>query len=395
MDDSNQCLRYLWIGTIYTLLLLVFLLAPFDFYIPFRVENNNVRWILGANGIEFPSAGIIHSLSGPRRLYADLVSGTGITLEMWVSVNNDQQKGPARIVSYSADYLSRNFTLGQESRNLVVRLRTTETNWNGTAPDLIVEDVFDSEKPQHIVVTYDFSEERIYVNGQLRLHAPIPGGNFSNWNPSYSLVLGNESTGNRPWCGKLFLVSIYNRPLSQQEVRKNYIAQMSFDSVTSPSENRIRDGLVVLYSFTRGKENWVLDQSRRYPPVNLQIPTELQVTDKLFLSSPYRDFFSSTEPQIAELIGNVIVFIPLGFLFHAALKGWYQTSLKVDIPIFVTGTLFVLAIESLQYFLETRMSSMTDVVNNIVGLVLGIVIDKSRLYFIKEKVFSMLDTVAL
>jgi hypothetical protein len=386
-EHLNQCSSYLWIVGVYTLILSLLLLWPFDFYLPFSFEANNVRWIRGTNGVEFASVGLIRLSSSVNRLHDALVSGAGITLEVWAATKNDQQVGPARVVSYSKDPGLRNFTLAQERRDLVTRLRTTETDLNGR-PVLIVRDVFQPDDPQHLLVTYNFFEQRVYVNGHLRLRTPIPGGRFSNWDPTYSLVLGNEATGNRPWLGKLFLVAIYNRALSEQEIWKNYAAGRFFNPAVSPSDQRVRDGLLTLYLFSEGKGNRVLERSGKLSSLDLKIPPRVPViiTDREFLSSPYGEFFLRPikSHRVIEIIGNIIIFIPFGLLFHAALRGRYQLSLKMAAFVFILGALFTLSVESLQYFTETRHSSMTDVISNLIGTALGITIDVLRPQLLKS-----------
>jgi VanZ family protein len=260
-----------------------------------------------------------------------------------------------------------------------MRLRTTDIDLNGR-PVLIVTDVFQPDDPQHLLVTYNFVEQRVYVNGHLRLRAPIPGGRLSNWDPSYSLVLGNEATGNRPWLGKLFLVAIYNRALSEQEIWKNYTAGRFFDPAISPPDQRVHDGLLTLYLFSEGKGNRVLERSGKLSSLDLKIPPRVPVI------SGDREFFSrSIKPhRIIEIIGNIIIFIPFGLVLHAALREWYQLSLKIAAVVLILGALFTLSIEGVQYFTETRYSSMTDVISNLIGTALGIAIDVLRPQLLKS-----------
>jgi VanZ family protein len=71
----------------------------------------------------------------------------------------------ARIVSLSKDPYHRNFTLAQEGTSLVFRLRTPLTGENGNDPALVVPDVFVSEEPLFVVITYDGSKLRAFING--------------------------------------------------------------------------------------------------------------------------------------------------------------------------------------------------------------------------------------
>lgn len=42
---------------------------------------------------------------------------------------------------------------------------------------------------------------------------------FTNWDPHFHLLLGNEATMNRPWRGSIYRVLIYNRTLKKTEIR--------------------------------------------------------------------------------------------------------------------------------------------------------------------------------
>ncbi len=53
------------------------------------------------------------------------------------------------------------------------------------------------------------------------------GTNLSNWDPSFSLLLGNEQTGDRPWRGQVSGVAIADRALSKAEVAHAFSAKIS------------------------------------------------------------------------------------------------------------------------------------------------------------------------
>ncbi len=330
----------------------------------------DITWLHSSNGIEISTAGNIRSFTPPERLYNGLISGNGITLEIWLETESSEQRGPARIISYSYNKYLRNFTLGQERKDLVFRLRTTETNLNGVPP-LIVDNIFVKDLLQHLVVTYDFLEEKVYINGKERLKTENIKGNFSNWDPSYHLVLANEFTGNRQWRGKLFLVAIYNRALSASEVLQNYQAGTSFPSGTIAKKRRVKDGLILLYLFNEKGGNIVKDQSGLHPPLDLHIPEKFKVTNKVFLRQPFQNYTIDYE-NLKDLALNIGFFIPLGFLLYMSIRR-SMTTLKSMIVVVIGGMLFSLSIESLQYFIASRSSSLTDVVNNTIGVALGVI----------------------
>lgn len=87
------------------------------------------------------------------------------TLSANVATADTTQTGPARIVSLSRDPDHRNFTLGQEGSHLVFRLRTPLTGENGMQPELIAPNVFATSDLRHVVITYDGSLLRLFVDG--------------------------------------------------------------------------------------------------------------------------------------------------------------------------------------------------------------------------------------
>jgi len=368
---------------VYLLVSIVFLLWPFD--LSFLPKINKVRWLGASNGIEFSQEGQVLSLSPIESLCGRLLAGTGFTLEVLVATDSPDQTGPARIVSYSLDPGNRNFTLGQLKKRLVMRLRTTETDLNGVQPHVEVGGVFGFTGPQHIVVTYDFSEQEIFVNGEIRLRKEIPGGRFTNWDPSYHLVLGNEATGNRPWYGKIFYIAIYDRSLTRQEIHKNYLAVKARGELSSKEEYLVSAGLVARYLFQERKGDKVGNDVSTDTSLNLYIPKEVKHTKKTYLFSNFRRSLKHRGFH-RDLTINILAFIPLGFLFHAALRSHYGSSLKIFVFVFFVGTLFTFFIESLQYFSVTRDSSFIDAINNMIGTTIGICADRFYEVYLKRQV---------
>ena len=72
--------------------------------------------------------------------------------------------------------------------------------------------------------------------------------NFSNWDPHFPLLLGNERTGDRPWKGNVSEVYISNRAISEAEVALIFSGQ---DPLTS-----IEDSLVASYQFPGTRESY-------------------------------------------------------------------------------------------------------------------------------------------
>lgn len=124
------------------------------------------------------------------------------------------QNGPARMFSFSQDSQTRNFTIGQNNDQLVLRLRTTKTGNNGNNPEVKLSKITQG-KIHKITVTYQTDKLSFYMDGK-----PIPvqqiSGDFSNWE-EYQLILGDELKDKRAWKGKIHHFALYSSVLSQDE----------------------------------------------------------------------------------------------------------------------------------------------------------------------------------
>ncbi|MBD2086060.1 VanZ family protein [Trichocoleus sp. ST-U3] len=87
------------------------------------------------------------------------------TIGAVVATADTMQAGPARIISLSADDENRNFTLGQKGADLVFRVRTPVTGKNATNYQLAVPNVFGDTKNHQILLTYEGSILKIYIDG--------------------------------------------------------------------------------------------------------------------------------------------------------------------------------------------------------------------------------------
>jgi len=96
------------------------------------------------------------SSEGAGEVLSDIIRETGqFTISVRFATADTAQTGPGRIVSLSGNPYQRNFTLGQEGRDLVFRLRTPFTGANGSDPALIVPGILQDNSWRTVTVTYD------------------------------------------------------------------------------------------------------------------------------------------------------------------------------------------------------------------------------------------------
>ena len=106
-------------------------------------------------------------------LYDALVQANRMTLLVWMSTDNLEQSGPARVVTYSQDLLNRNFTLAQVRNTLTFRVRTPASGENGTDPALFSGPVLSANKTCFVAAVYDGRISRLYVDGKAVAHTDL------------------------------------------------------------------------------------------------------------------------------------------------------------------------------------------------------------------------------
>jgi len=184
-----------------------------------------VTWAKGALVIAMPT--LITSGVAASKVIQRCMLTSEITLEAWVSPTSADVSGPARIVTNSINTTERNFTLGQEYTSFYqARIRSTlSMDTNGSPFLQSPSDAGDVKLGlTHLLVTRDADGvRRMYVNA-VEVATDMLGGDFSNWETSYPLLMADELGGSRSWLGELYRIAIYERALSAAEVAQSFTA---------------------------------------------------------------------------------------------------------------------------------------------------------------------------
>ncbi len=191
------------------------------------IENTaTVSW-LPNGGLDLLSSSVLRN-SDPIRLVNACKASNELSVEAWTKTDNLAQSGPGpvRMISLSGSTTTRNFTFGQDTDVYEMRLRTTGTDANGT-PSIETPASTVTTELNHTVYTRDASgSASIYVNGVPRVVGSV-AGNFSGWDNNFDLILGNESSGDRPWLGEFHLVAIYCGALNSAQIAQNRAAELA------------------------------------------------------------------------------------------------------------------------------------------------------------------------
>ena len=187
---------------------------------PITLQLTGMEWVEG--GLKNVSGRALASMADSRKLFDMITATNAYTVEAWIVSDNNAQDGPARIVSYSQDSGTRNFTVGQNAIYYQLRNRSSDTGVNGT-PALEALDPQVATSLQHVVTTFDSTGRKVYINGLLSIEENLAGITL-DWLDTQILVLGNEVDVDRLWQGTFNRVAIHNAALTAAEVQQNFDA---------------------------------------------------------------------------------------------------------------------------------------------------------------------------
>ena len=139
----------------------------------------------GPHAFSYRSAGAI-SLDGgaalalptdvAKRFGEAAVAAQSFTVRLSIATPDTTQAGPARIISFSADTLHRNFDVGQTGPRLVFRVRTPVSGLNGEERRVESMPVLTPGRPVDVVASYDGAVARIHVDGLLAGRSNLAAG---------------------------------------------------------------------------------------------------------------------------------------------------------------------------------------------------------------------------
>ena len=188
--------------------------------------SGDATWV-GGWGINIKTGGKAQGTTTASKKLTDKIKATGeYSIELWAAPANVTQED-AFLLSYSGSTTSRNVTLAQHAYQYEAYGRSSLTNANG-APSMLTKDTDRDAQAslQHVVLTFDpVNGRRLYVNGNFTGDMdPKAGGSLSDWDDTFALVLGNETSTNRQWSGVVKLAAVHNRALTAAQVQQNFAA---------------------------------------------------------------------------------------------------------------------------------------------------------------------------
>jgi hypothetical protein len=317
---------------------------------PFRQIPNQVTWIEGRQGIHFGKDGVMLS-SGA------LPAGGGgeCSVEMWVQPAGDEKSGT--LLDFFGPGAGAGIALARSQINLRLDRKV-----EGGRPiyHYVFGDVLLNGKTTFFTVVSGLRGAVVYVDGvrvqELPQFRARPGDCAGN------LAVGHSARGHMSWDGEIRGLAIYQRELTPDQILANY-----YSWITNRRPDTRASVPTVLYLFDEGAGRVVRDHGQA--GLDLMIPEKYQDIERVWLESPHIGF-QVTTGYVEDVLINIGGFVPFGFIFSAFLAslGGFR---RVTFWTVLAGFVVSLAIESLQTYLPTRNSDLTDVVLNTLGASVG------------------------
>ena len=325
---------------------------PFN---PFR--PNDTHWITDSGGLSFGTKGGI--LVSSRPLSAPLTSdepygsleilfepGSANNTNTFFSLSNHGNPGQLALRQYFD-------TLEVQHR---IRDEQHQPAFVG------IRNVFHPHKQRLITVASGIKGTAIYVDGMLANtthHLALSAKDFSG-----QIVIGTSPESLSPWIGRLLGLAIYQQELTPSEVLDHYKIWIG-----NRASGMLKEA-AALYTFDEGAGSIVHNRGTAGP--SLIIPASFQVPHPRLLERPWTRV-DTWRSYLSDLIINFAGFIPFGFFFCP----WFslrRPNSYATLKVIVFGAMISLTIETLQVYLPTRDSDLTDVIANTTGAAAGAVL---------------------
>jgi hypothetical protein len=353
-------------------------LWPFNFR-----PVNKVAWLGDKNGVNFYGYATITGSNAWKKDQEALFPDKAISLELWLHSLKETGSLP-RILTLFDEKTPYIFFLGQWKSHLVIRNRTDDPAARKPGKPYQEMGIFNAllkDRDAFITITSGKEGSVIYINGKLARSYPrhqlLSGYNGE----PVRLVLGNLTTGESYWTGYISGIAIYNRVLTAKQVFSSYQ-----EWVQNGAPSVEWDSCIALYSFDERKGTIVHDHVNS--DNQLTIPEIFKPVKLTVLNIPWRyDDFQWNRSFFMDVAINVIGFIPFGFFCAGLLVKICRFKISANYIITVLlGFGLSLAIELMQVYLPIRDSSLTDVICNVLGTIMGLILYQTTVFSSSETV---------
>lgn len=352
--------KYLCIVCLFIIIIIFIVgLWPFSFH-----PKNEVEWLQDKNGIHFYGRGITYT---PESFdLKSLLKNNSVAFEILLEPSGKATSNTGHILSLYDGIETEIIIFRQWKYNLeIFRNKNIASDKNISKNRIGLRDALMSGTKRLITVSSEKQVTKIYIDGKLAKSYPKFNLILNNEMP-VQLILGNSPTGKNPWNGKLFGLAIYNQSLTEDKIFQNYESWLKYNAP-------LKNGLIVMLFLFDEYSGTVAHNSAGNQ--HLLIPEKFKVLQKSAFALPSKDFRLSIS-FFTDVLINILGFIPFGFFLSAHLKNKLLSHFSAYFITIIAGGIISLSIELIQVYLPTRSSSLTDLICNVFGTILGIVLSR-------------------
>jgi hypothetical protein len=317
--------------------------------------RNGVSWLPEEAGLRFREGVVV--AAGP------LQTGPGEACSIEILIESAENRGASTILDLYDEGASASLALRTNGNAGLEVIRSEGSGQSAFRAD----HRFLPGERTLITLTSDAGGATVYIDGE-RIVQSTRLNRFRR-DCSGSLVLGTSASSRVTWHGDLLGLAIYSGTLLPGIVADRY-EEWSRAGWVAPGSS---EGVRALYSFDERSGNEIRNRIDGAPA--LLIPTRFRIPFRPVLKIPSPEDFGRDRINRRDLIVNLGGFVPFGFVMVGFLRSIGRRNHAALVAIAV-GFALSLSIESLQWFIPIRASSLTDVAANFSGTILGVVIDR-------------------
>jgi VanZ family protein len=353
-------------GSLYFLIVILFLILFFGLRPKDYNFLNCVTWITDQAGIHLKKYGIVYTNLIIGKKETDFSVSNNFSLEIALKPTKPSIDGFSFIVVHH-DGNDGNQLLMAQWRSWIIFMNGDDYAHKRKTNRIAVDTALLPDGPLFITITSNTNGTKLYCNGKLlkenqTLKLTMPNGRKSR------ILVGNSLYGNNSWEGDIFGLAIYRETLNSKDIDLHF-ENWSKEHNFSFAKN---DKPFVLYFFDEKEGKLALDHAGKNH--HLKIPDRMKILKKKILELEWEKYKYDSN-HIQDFLLNLLGFIPLGFSLSATLirfrgKFIQHVVLKTVFSCFI----FSLFIEIFQAWIPSRSSSMLDLILNTCGALIGSII---------------------
>lgn len=256
------------------------------------------------------------------------------------------------------------FMMGQSNNGIIIRCKFKNT----TPVECEISNVLSVGEQAYITLVSTTGKTSVFVNGKKTCSISENALDSKPFPKDMSITIGNSIFGEHQWTGELYKFSIYPGLKSVEEIKNRY-TRWKRDGIDLHTQS---------YSFQlfpfleKSQSNEIKVFEKAQSPM-LIVPDFFSPLQKHFLTPPWIDF-RMNRSYLMDIVLNLIAFIILGLLAISNISVFCKNRRILIAVTTLNSFIISITIETLQVFLPTRTSQLSDLMMNTSGGLIGALI---------------------